>query len=113
MQYDDLLFAPIFNIHGVSAELLDRNGKAFPVTAIDRTKGVEITEGKVGVATVRPVAAVRASELAALEVQLSELDGGALRLNGLRWKIDYPMERPTPNGATDGEVWLILSAEGC
>jgi len=113
MQMDALVNGPIFDIYGVAAELLDRNGNSYAVTALDRTRGVEITEGQVGITSVRPIAALRASDLAALGIAHVELDGGALRLNGGRWRVDYIMERPSPFGPADGQVWLILSREDC
>lgn len=113
MQLDVLVNGPIFDIYGVPAELLDRNGNSFDVIALDRTRGVEITEGQVGVTSIRPIAALRASDLVALGVPHAELDGGALRLNGGSWRVDYIMERPSPFGAADGQVWLILSRDEC
>lgn len=111
MHFTSTVLNPVFSVFGVTAELIDRNGKAFTVTAIDATKGLELTEGTIGVTTVLPVAKVRAAQLAEVGAVLSELDGGALRLNGQRWMIDHIREMPTSFGALDGSVWLILAAE--
>jgi hypothetical protein len=113
MDFDSLVNGPIFDVFGRTAELLDRNGNSYTATVLDRTKGVEITEGQVGVTSIRPIAAMRASDLVALGLPHSELDGGALRFGEGRWHIDYIMERPSPFGAADGQVWLILSRDDC
>lgn len=110
--FDQVLFGPLYATWGVAAVLTPQGGSASNVTAIDKTRGVQITDLNIGVMTVRPVASLRASELAAAGIEPSDLDGGNITLNGGTWIIDTHLEKPTPAGIGDGEVWLILQAAG-
>jgi len=102
------LFDPVYAVLGVEAVLTPSGGSANTITAIDKTRGAEIGDLNIGIMSVRPVAAVRAAELIELSIDRGTLDGGALVLNGVSWVIDAHLEKPTPSGAGDGEVWLIL-----
>lgn len=107
ISFDKLLHAKTQAIFGVSAQLIPSGGDILNIRAIDRTSGVEFTNGA-GVASVLPAADLRRSDLVALGVTLEELDGGELHLNGDMWQIHFVLEHPTPFGAADGLVTLYL-----
>ena len=81
------------------------------VRAIDKTEGIPITDARTQIDTVRPVALVRARELEALGILVSDLPEGSLILNGATWIIKSYRQRTSPYGEADGEVMLILTAE--
>jgi len=110
MDFNSMVLGPLHAVFGVDASLVTAGGAAHALTAIDRTRGIEVTEGAIGVASVRPAAGVRAADLVTLGIDLDDLDGGSITLNGATWSIDYHIERPTPFGAEDGQVFLILTA---
>jgi len=106
MTFDSLVNLPIFDIFGVPAVITYGAAQSLDVVAIDRTKGVEVEDLNVGVISVRPVVAIRAASLAGLD--LADIEEGTITLNGATWQIKAAMERPTPFGAADGQIWLIL-----
>jgi hypothetical protein len=106
MSFDTLVNMPIFDVFGVPAVITYGTAGLIELTAIDRTRGVEIEDLNVGVISVRPVAAVRRAALEGID--LAEIENGSIELNGVSWRIKSVMERQTPFGAADGQVWLIL-----
>lgn len=99
----------IYDALGVAAVLTPIGlGIAADLTVIDKTTGVEVTEG--GVTTVRPACTVRSSDLAAESVAPEHLDGSAITFNGRIWRIEARMPRPAPTGESGGEYLLILIA---
>lgn len=99
----------IYDALGVAA-VLTPIGVGIPaqLTVIDKTTGIEVTEG--GVTTIRPACAVRAAELAAEDVEPEDLDGSAVTFNGNSWRIEARLPRPAPTGEEGGEYLLILVA---
>lgn len=114
MDYGALLYGPIYAALGVPALLTPVDGEpGILVTAIDKTAGVEVaTSGSFDVLTIKPAAAIRVRELAALGVALAALDEATLLLNGKSWRVRSHMLKPGPQGEHKGEVFLILSDEG-
>jgi hypothetical protein len=55
---------------------------------------------------------VRARELAAAGILVSDLPDGAITFNGATWRIKTYEPRPSPLGEGDGEIMLILLSEG-
>ena len=106
MDFDSLVNMPLFDVFGVPARITYFGTQFIDLIAIDRTRGVEIEDQNVGVISVRPVAAVRASALAGID--LVDIEDAIIELNGVTWRIKAVMERPTPFGAADGQIWLIL-----
>lgn len=105
-----ILYDPIYLGTGVDAEL-DLLGEtdSYEIRVIDKTSGVEVQEAGAMVPTLRPVAYVRATELAARGVDPKDLDGGTLTMNGRSWRIEATQERPVPyGGAAKGEYGMIL-----
>ena len=110
MTFDSLVNLPVFDMFGVPAVITYGEGLTVDLVAIDKTRGVEVEDLNVGVISVRPVAAVRRAALG--EIDLAAIEDGTIALNGLTWRIKSVMERPTPFGAADGQVWLILIGVG-
>jgi len=108
MDFTTIILDPVFATMGVDATLAPASGGSHALRAIDKTRGQEIESFQVGSASVLPVARLRAKDLADLSVAISDLGGGSITLNGQTWTIDYPIERPSPFGAADGAVDLVL-----
>ena len=106
ISFNDLLYSRSFNAFGVPATLTPRSGDPIELTAIDRTAGIEVTDHSIGINTLRPAAEVQRASLGA--TPLSQLDGGTILINGATWTVTSIMEKPTPFGATDGLVVLLL-----
>jgi len=106
MNFNQLVNGPIFAVFGVPAVLTYDGGTVLELTAVDKTKGVEIVDNRMDVASILPVAAFRAADLAGVDLAL--LDGGTVALNGTTWRVHQVIERPTPSGAADGQIWLVL-----
>jgi len=109
MDLNDLLYRPLYGIFGVDAVIRCLYGDAFPVRVIDRTSGVEVTEGSgIDVKTIRPAAVVRMQELTGLGLGREDLEDAALDLNGRLWRVKATMPKPAPSGEADGELYLFL-----
>jgi hypothetical protein len=106
--FADLLYRQSLAVFGVPATFQPDHGAPFDITAIDRTSGVEVADNTIGITTIRPAADVLAADLDALGITAADLDGAALTMNGTKWRVSGVMERPTPFGAADGMVTLLL-----
>lgn len=106
--FDAALFAPLYSVFGTSATLTPSGGSAVVLTVVDQSAGRELVDLNTDAPVVYPVAAVRASVLDAAGVELSDLRGAALTMNGRTWSVDTFREMPSPFGQTDGEVLMIL-----
>lgn len=106
--FSDVLYGPLHAILGSDATIVTEAGDTIELTAIDRTAPFE-TPDQPGVLTIRPVAAVRAVDLADNDVTASDLVDAELTLSGKTWRVLSTEARATPNGESDGEVWLFLS----
>ena len=109
MDINALLYAPLYAIFGVDAVIRCLYGDAFAIRVIDRTSGVEVTEGSgIDVKTIRPAAVVRMRELTDLGLAREDLEDAALDLNGKLWRVKAMMPKPAPSGEADGELYLFL-----
>ena len=109
MDLNDLLYRPLYSIFGADAVIRCLYGDAFPVRVIDRTSGVEVTEGSgIDVKTIRPAAVIRMRELTGLGLGREDLEDAALDLNGRLWRVKATMPKPAPTGEADGELYLFL-----
>jgi hypothetical protein len=101
IDFDALVFGPIYDTFGQPAELTI-GSTSYDVVVVDNTKGVTVDEGgMIGVQTIRPAADVRRSALASLGLVGGDLVDGELAFNGATWRIKSFLE----NG---GELRLIL-----
>lgn len=101
------LYDPAFTTLGTEARLA--SGSTF--TVIDRTAGVNVPDGRTQVDTVRPACDVRAAELAASAITVSDLPEDQITFNGQTWRIKSYIPLPSPAGESDGLVRLILLFE--
>jgi hypothetical protein len=109
MDLNELLYRPLYNIFGCQAVIRCLYGDAFEIRVIDRTSGVEVTEGSgVDVKTIRPAAVLRMRELTGLGLSRQDLEDAVLELNGRLWWVKATMPKPAPTGETDGELYLFL-----
>jgi hypothetical protein len=115
MDWDAVLLVPLYASLGVPATLTVATLTALvPVTALDDTKGIEITQGKSGLLTIKPVCSLRMRELATFGLVPSNLIGGTISLrpgtpDQADWHIESHLPKPNPSGETAGETQLILT----
>lgn len=109
--FDAIRLDSIYGIIGIPAEVTTRAGQEKTLTVIDRTAGVEVSLGSIFAPTVKPVAAVRMTDLAANNLSLADVDEGQIEFNGSRWRIANYLLRPGLGGESSGEAFLLLSDE--
>ena len=107
LDYNALLFAPLFDTLGVDGTLTVGGDPAVDLRMIDKTKGVEV-EDHVGLMTVRPMALARVADLTDLGLAVSDLDGAIVSLNGANWTVKAAKPRPNPSGEAGGVVEMYL-----
>lgn len=105
VDFDALMLDPIYDLTGVAANFLSRDGARCNLTVIDKTSGVEIP-GSVMVQTSRPAACVRISELVANDLDRGKMKSGRLTFNGASWNVESTLPKPVPGG--QGELYLFL-----
>src|SRR5690242_2297161 len=107
IDYEAVLYDPIYSAFGTPASLTTVDGTIAELTVIDKTAGVLIDEGNgLSFATTKPAACVRISELAAADLTRSGIKRAAISFNGSDWEITATQPKPNPSGA--GELYLIL-----
>lgn len=104
-------YDPIYNTLGVPATIASAGGQSAAVTVIDKTAGLPITDPRTQIDTIRPVADVRARELEAVGIAVSDLPEGQIVVNEQTWRIKSYLPKPSPAGEFDGEIRLILVFE--
>jgi hypothetical protein len=111
MDYQSLLYDPIYDVIGVEARLVAAPGHPpVTVTVIDKTAGLPLVgDGGMEIETVRPAAMVRVAELIARGLCREAIDGGTVAFSCKCWKIESSRPAPSPKGERDGELMLILS----
>ncbi|RWD05497.1 MAG: hypothetical protein EOS57_25650 [Mesorhizobium sp.] len=109
VDFNTLLFDPVYTVLGEAATLTldDTAGTTADLSAIDETAGVEVLEGP-SIATIRPAATVRTSELAEKGIAVADLANAALTLNGKDWTVISHHYLPTPKGEVQAQIRLIL-----
>lgn len=109
IDHQAILYGPQYVIQGTDAVLTLPDSTVCPIRVLDKTVGVDISNGKSDVATIKPAAAVRVPELTALGVTMDRLPGSVIVFNGASWNVLSFRLRPSGNGEMDGEVYLVLS----
>lgn len=109
MDYQAILFDPIYAIQGVPA-ILHVGASHYPLTVLDKSGGADLTfgGGAGAVQALVPSAVVRVAEIRAYGIEANDLDGATITFNEFSWKVDSHKLRPSPKGERDGEVYLIL-----
>lgn len=106
IDFNRLLYGASFRTYGTPATLVVGEADPLALTVIDRTDGVKIEDGQIGIMSVQPGADIRAADL--VGVDLADLDGASLTFNGNTWTVHTVLENPTPSGAADGLVTVTL-----
>jgi hypothetical protein len=105
------LYGPIYTVHGVPAALRFASGEYYDdLTAIDMTMGLPLP-GSVEVETLRPAALLYVPDLIARGIDFDSLDGAALTLNGIAWRVNGYRLKPAPTGRLEGEAYLLLEGD--
>jgi hypothetical protein len=113
IDYQTLLYGPIYGFHGVDALITTPAGNV-SVLVLDRTAGSseKLGHGMI-VETVTPMCRVRMPELAgglaALNATITALDMASVIFSNRSWRIRSYEPKPSPNGEDDGELELILT----
>lgn len=110
MGWDSDLLQGVYETMAVPATITPvTSASAATVPVIDYTHGIEIP-GKVefGVSTVKPVAFVRMTVLAAAGLTRADMRGAAIAFNSKTYRIESTEPRPLPDGESQGELMLIL-----
>lgn len=108
MDYQALLYDPIYNALGVSAQLDLGTDGIVPLTVIDKTAGIAVGDG-VEVHTIKPACDARMVELLSVGVSFDELENAPITFNGKTWTVTHHELRPSPRGENDGELRMFLS----
>ena len=111
MDYQALLYSPIYVSLGVTAELVTSAGTSATVTVLDKTTGIDVGTDTI-VETIKPACIVRAAELSDNDITRTDLPEGQITFNGNTWRIKSTQPKPSPNGESDGEYILFLLNEG-
>lgn len=113
LDFQALLYDPIYSVLGVSADLQPGSGEVETVgiTVIDKTQGALVTESRIGVQSIKPAARVRAAEIISNGLTAANLAGGTIQFNSKTWRIESVQPQPSPKGEADGEILLVLTEE--
>lgn len=115
IDFDFLCFGMAQTIYGDEAVLTLCGGQPpLPISAIDETAGRVINGSEDGrnrfaaeVQTIEPVACVMASALSSID--LADLRGATLLLNGKTWAVRNHVLEQSSNGPGTGEILLVLT----
>lgn len=112
INFDKLMLDPIYARLGIPAQLTlgDTSGTQVDLTVKDKTQGLVLEGGNIGAqqfGTVKPMVAVRVSELDANGVTRESLKGLLLSFKGKTWRIQSTDPKPV-RGDGKGELLLIL-----
>ncbi len=110
IDFSAILYGPVHAVLRVPVTLTLAGTSAEVETyALDKTTGVELAMGGgPDVQTVKPAAVMRAADLTDLEIAFEDLPDATLEMTGSTWRVQSYVVRPSPNGESDGEVYLIL-----
>ncbi len=86
LAFDQLVLGPVYETFGKQASL-NVGPSTYDLTVVDFTKGVTVDDGGVGIQTVRPAVDVRRKVIEPLGIDLDDLPGAMLSLNGTSWTV--------------------------
>lgn len=111
MDYGATLYGPVWTVFAVAAHVDLGSQGEFDIKVIDKTAGVPVAEaGDASIQRIVPAAAMKATDLVALDVSVADLDDGTLTMNGKDWIMTSHALVPAPTGEERGEVWVYLEA---
>lgn len=109
LDYQALLYAPIYEQFGQAATLTTTGGDEITLTVQDKTAPSSFAGIGVEFQAFRPTALVRMAEIAAAGITpIDDVQGGELAMSGKSWSIKSFEYVPSPAGIDDGELRLIL-----
>lgn len=110
MDFQALLFDPIYLVQGVDATLTlaGVSESIDGLTVLDKTGGIAIEGDGPDVQTILPAAVIRVAELTAKGVTARQVIRAILEFNGKRWRVKTYRPKPSPKGELDGELFLLL-----
>ncbi|ESY72313.1 hypothetical protein X740_33400 [Mesorhizobium sp. LNHC221B00] len=100
----------VLTIDGTDGMVIDTGADGGPLRVIDKTVGIVTGGGgrfQSEVATLKPAAAVRACDLAAVEPE--KFQGAHIVFSGKEWLVDTHGFLPSPTGEAGGEILLYLT----
>ncbi|MBZ9760666.1 hypothetical protein LB553_07210 [Mesorhizobium sp. CA8] len=107
MDWQALLYNPVYSSLGVPATLTLCGGFPINLTVLDKTAPKTISFKGVDVLDIGPAAAVRATDLA--DIDPADLRDAELTMNGRCWRVVSHQPSPAPTGEGQGEILLLLS----
>lgn len=108
--YASLLYGPLYAGFGVALSFRSpRDGQVVSLLAIEATLRHDSGNFRLNVASRRPQYCVRLTDLAALKLAPTDLDGLAVTVDGAQWTVDSSAPIPGPSLA-GGEIALNLTA---
>lgn len=110
IDYQSLLYDPIYQILGVAVTLTTVDDQEVSLTALNLTKPSSISGLGIDFQAFQPAVKIRMSELSGLSLQ-DDVLGGELELDGETWDIKSYERNASPNGNSDGELRLLLSRQ--
>lgn len=112
MDFQSLLYSPLYEHFGVDATIRCLYSDAFTIRVIDQTSGVEVSDsGNLDIKTIRPAAVIRVPDLTALGLSRIDLEDAAIEIHEKLWIIKATMPKPSPAGEELGELYLFLIEE--
>lgn len=102
-----MILTPIYRSFGADA-VLTVNQATYDIRVIDQTSGIEVEAGGMSMPSIRPVACIRASDLAALSLTEEGILDATVAFNGSTWTVKNIREKPGAGGRASGELQLIL-----
>lgn len=114
MDFQALLYNPVYGVIGVQAVLAIGTHVETGLTVLDKTRGVDLVKEfgdvttNVAIQTIVPAAVLRAAELIEREIDVEALIDATITFNAKSWRVRSYRLRPSPNGEGDGEIYLLL-----
>jgi len=110
MDFEDLLYRPLYAMFGVDATIRGIYFDSFPLRVIDMTSGIEVGDN-VGLKTMRPSAIALVKDIAGNGLGREDLEEAVLEMNDAYWRVKATMPKPGPSGESRGELYLLLEED--
>lgn len=108
IDYQSLLYDPIYQMLGVDVTLTTVDDAEISLTVLNLTKPNSFSGFGVDFQTFQPSVKIRMAELSDLSPQ-DDILGGELAMDGETWTVKSYEYNASPNGNSDGELRLLLS----
>jgi hypothetical protein len=109
LDYQALMYAPVYDTFGQAATLATTGGDSIAITIVNKTAPSPFAGFGVEFQAFKPSAMVRMAELLTANlVPIDDILGGELTMDGKTWSIKSYEHVPSPVGVNDGELRLFL-----